>query len=560
MEIRNKTVCALFCLCGLAIAPVWATPSDEGEIASSSQSAKTKALETQVTELKQEVKSLKKQMHHGVLVHKKHTHRAKLRLGNNDEPTNVSGPELDEEPADDDYGSSNVMLQGKPLRGRDLIKLICEEKEHLPFDLDVPGQAFVSTGPYVGVPIQYSGSNLIVNSPSVNLDVQLLNIRKSIHKQLMAMGGEIFKEPYHSHLLLSGVVEGRADYFNRGGSPSTTNLNVTNVSLDAFFLGPSDWTLGFVEFSYDDNAPIRNNVFESTSYYTTSNSRVFVNKAFATVGDFSKSPFYGSFGQFYVPFGVYSSVMVSTPVTTLLTRTKARALLLGMQQQKDNGFYGSAYIFRGDSHAASVSKINNGGLNAGFKYKCPCSCGDLNGNFGAGLIANIADSGGMQIGNGFKNYEQISHRVPGYNLHGLFGIGEHIDLIGEFVGSTTAFSEKDMSFNGRGAKPWAFDTEAAYTFTILDERPSTIALSYQQTHEALSLGLPLSRISTAFTTSLLRNTLEGIEFRYDRTYAGSDTANGPTGAETVVGACTSATCKATGKSDKAIIASFDYYF
>ncbi|MBV9575294.1 MAG: LbtU family siderophore porin, partial [Gammaproteobacteria bacterium] len=316
-----------------------------------------------------------------------------------------------------------------------------------------------------------------------------------------------------------------------------------------FFMGPSDWLLGFVELTYDNGIP------SATNSYRVSNSRVFVNKAFATIGDFSESPFYSSFGQFYVPFGTYSSVMVTDPLPKLLGRTKARSILVGMQQQGDNAFYGSTYIFRGDSHAASVSKINNGGINLGYRFKQGSVAADL----GGGVIANIADSAGMQSGTHFSAYEQIAHRVPAYDLRGNIGVGESLDFIAEYVTASSRFNPNDMSFNGHGAKPWALDTEAAYSFKAWD-RPSSVGIGYAKSNQALALSIPSARYSLVFNTSVWRNTLQSLELRHDRNYAASNTANGPTGAATTPGACTSAVCSQSGKADNALTAQFDYYF
>lgn len=458
-------------------------------------------------------------------------------------------------------GTKAVKLKNEASRpvltGQQLYQLIREEREFLPFDLDVPGQAFVSTGPYIGVPLQFAGMNLVVNTPSVNNDLQLLNIRKNILTELRAMHSDLVQEPYHSHLLFSGLVEGGAGWLKRGGLPSTTDIDLSSVSIDAFMLGPSDWTLGFLELSYENTSPLFS-PYGSTpvNNYTVSNSRVFINKGFITVGDLAKSPFYGTLGRYYVPFGVYSSVMVSSPLTKTLTRTKAKSLLIGYDHQGNNALFASVYAFNGDTIPGTISRIDNGGINLGYRFMD----GLLHGRFGGGVIASIADSEGMQDGNGFRSFENIAHRVPGYNAHANIGIGEHIDLIGEYVGASTTFNSNDMSYNGHGAKPSAFDFEGAYTFTIFGDRPSAFGIGYSKSNEALSIGLPLKRYYAAVNTSIWRNTLQAIEIRHDQNYAASDSGNGPTGAAATPGACTAFACTATGKGDNAITASFDYYF
>lgn len=533
MKIRLKPIAAALCIAGL-IAPVLAQAAvTNGSDNAQANAAQMKSLQNEVAELRNEMNSLKQ------------TKKTYKKSRNTHQATHTTGT---------GNVAASDSTQSHQMSRSDFIQMFNGE-EYLPFDPDVPGKAFVSTGPYVGVPIQFAGSNLIVNSPSVNTDVQLLGIRKSIVKRLNEMGAEITKEQAHSHLLLSGVVEADAGYLNSETDRDKTSIDLSTVSLDAFFLGPSDWTLGFIELSYVASSPAED-VFVSSNNYRVANSRVFVNKAFITIGNFSQSPFYGSAGQFYVPFGTYSSVMISEPLTKILTRTKARAVLLGFQQQDPNAFYGSAYIFPGYSHTGSSGNINNGGLNLGYKF----NRGFFTGNVGGGVIATITDSGGMQLGNNFAggnspttgvSLERISHRVPGYNLRALLSFGEHIDVIAEYVGAMTRFSASDMQYQGRGAKPYAFDTEGSYSFMIMDNKPSSVGIGYSRSRQALALGIPLNRYYAVFNTSLWRNTLQSLEFRRDQEYAESDTA---------VNAGNVPAARENGLHDNAVTAQFDYYF
>lgn len=422
-----------------------------------------------------------------------------------------------------------------------------QASNYMPFDPDMPGQAFVTTGPYTGIDFQYAGSDLLINSPSVNTDAQLLSIRKKIMTQLKANMSEYHEvNPEHSHLLFSGNLEAQASYNKPEGEASTSDIDVSNVALGATIFGPSDWILGYLELDYDNGRPIES-AFSATSNYRIYNSRIYVSKAFITIGNFACSPFYGTAGQFYVPFGTYSSVMVSDPLTKLVARTKARSILLGFQQQDKNAFFGAVYGFRGDSHEGSESRINNGGINLGYRF----DAGFLHGTVGGGYIANIADSAGMQLGTGFDKFERIVHRVPGYDARAALSFGSHVDFLGEFVSAATEFNPNDMSYENHGAKPSAYDLELSYSFTIFDNKPSNVAIGYGKTSEAMAMGIPLTRKSAVFSTSLLRNTLQSLEFRHDQFYAASDVGSG---------ANNTAAPAQSGKGDNAVTAQFDYYF
>ena len=63
------------------------------------------------------------------------------------------------------------------------------------------------------------------------------------------------------------------------------------------------------------------------------------------------------------------------------------------------------------------------------------------------------------------------------------------------------------------------------TFKAFD-RPSSVGVGYQWSHDALALNLPLQRFIGVFNISIWKDTVESIEYRHDIDYAASQYANG----------------------------------
>ena len=531
-------------LLGLISAPVFAETADSQQL---------ERLEKQMAQMQQEMKVLKAQL-------REKSNRSSVSHKARQAPAvrhqEMPQPQMQELPPTPAAASENTVINAPPYT------LPKNGIRYLPVDLDTPGQSFVSTGPYLGVPIEYSGSNLVINNPNINEDVSLLKLRKNINTRLAELG--IPHPEDHAHLLLSGLIEGQASVKSGGTGADTSDIDLTSAKLDAYILGPSSWTSALMTFAYDNNTGATTGVI--TTQHRVANSRVFIDKAFITIGDFTKSPFYGSIGQMYLPFGTYSTNLVTSPLTKTLARVKDRALLLGYQGQGPDAFYTSAYLFKGDSYMPStIKKINNGGINVGYRFKRE----QYNSDFGAGVIGNIADSVGMQdtnnqplfggfgntfnscgpLGTGPCGNEQLVHRVPAYDLRGLFAIGKRWNFIAEYIRSATHFSVNNLSYNSHGAQPQALNTELAYTFTVFN-RPASIVGGYGMTKEALAIGLPAKRYSLVVNTSIWRDTLQSLELRHDIDYGTMVTSTGqgilgPTG---------------TGRSDNVITAQFDIYF
>ena len=404
----------------------------------------------------------------------------------------------------------------------------------------------VSFGPYLNIRTKFNGSELLVNTSSIRESSRLLQRRYNVQEAAKKAGKP---RPEVPHMILSGVLGGQVFQQQGYGSARSSDIDLTDAEIDTYIL-MNHWISGFMAITYDNGT--------GTTSREVDHANIKINKAFMMFGDLEQTPVYASLGQFYVPFGRYSSSMIAAPLTQKLARTKERAFLIGYKDVRPNSVYGEVYTFGSSSGFASErTTVNDAGADLGFDFKT----GDrLTGEVGVSWISNIADSSGIQDGSstsgGFAGMscstcsQAMGHRVPGFDVYGQVSFGQ-FNLVAENVMATRHFDTDVGLLSGSSsapAKPKAQNVELGYTFDAFN-RPSAFIIGYGHTSDAVMLGLPTRRYSMGFDTSIWKHTLEMIELRREYNYS--------TSAGTPV---TGDSAEQLGKSSNVITAQIYVYF
>ncbi|MBS0351184.1 MAG: LbtU family siderophore porin [Proteobacteria bacterium] len=384
----------------------------------------------------------------------------------------------------------------------------------------------VTTSPYVAMETAYDASDIWSQQSSMNEDLFLLQYRQQLEHSLEAVHHSLNNRPI---LEISGALEADAietfSTFTQTKANGDINLNTAELDFNAMV---GTWANGFMSIDYDGAPP-------ETGYRTT-NSRLYLSRGWVTIGNLDVVPVYLTAGQMYLPFGRYSSNMVTTPVTLSLARVEDRALLLGYYHE---GLYASIYTYPGDNANASDTIFHDGGFNLGYKFT---PVHDLGVNVGGGVISNLGSSQGMESTGasspqfpGFSNIfidgvnegdYPFVHTVPGGDLHTEISYGPWT-LAAEFVAALRDFAEEDLSYNGHGAAPKASHIEIARSFMIFNQG-FTGGFAYGHTWESVGLNLPQDSFTTYLRTSFWKNTIEALEFRHDNDYGTGDTSTAAT--------------------------------
>lgn len=375
----------------------------------------------------------------------------------------------------------------------------------------------VSTSPYVAQQTAYDASDIWSQQSTMNEDLFLLQYKQQLEKDLEKVNVSLSQRPI---LEISGAIEGMAlQTFNSFSSDSGNgDINLNTAELD-FNAMASKWATAFMSIEFDSAPPETGN--------RVVNSRLYLSRGFATIGNLDVAPVYFTIGQMYLPFGRYSSNMVTAPLTLSLGRVNDRAAVLGFYNR---GFYASAYVYPGIDSNATDTVFHAGGANVGYKFS---PVHDLGINVGGGVISDMTDSQG--IGNtgatspqfpGFTNTGNpefptnqypFAHTVPGADAHTEISYGPW-SLALEFLGAVRSFAPEDLTFNGGGADPKASHIELSRNF-LIQNQTYTAGVAYGRSWEAVGLNLPQQSFIGYLRTSFWKNTIEAIEFRHDQDYS-----------------------------------------
>jgi hypothetical protein len=295
---------------------------------------------------------------------------------------------------------------------------------------------------------------------------------------------------------ISGLLEVEAGYESidySGGladdqDSSDLTLATVELGIDARL---NDYITGHVLFLWeeDDTEPVD------------------LDEGYITLRPGRESLFFLTAGKMYVPFGNFSTNMVSDPLTLEIGEARETAAQFGVEAK---GFYGSVYLFNGDvDELDEDSHVDNFGANAGYAFETEAYSFDL----GFGYINNILDSDGIEGVISDEGLDSVDSYVDGFAAHAVFSSGP-FTLIGEYV---TALDDTEYVNQGQRQKAMgeiaAWNIEFGYGF-ILAGRNALVGVAWQGSDKAENF-LPEDRFMLTAGMDIFDGTSVALEYFHD---------------------------------------------
>ena len=355
----------------------------------------------------------------------------------------------------------------------------------------------VTTSAIWGVISEYDGSDLIVSYSSMNQDLMLLKHRA---KGYWRNGKNNINSP---SIQLSGALEAQAS-FEKFTDSTNSDINLSTFELDVLAeINP--WVSALASINYNDSA--------TAELDRTKHSSLYLKRAFITLGKLKKSKLYSTVGQLYMPFGRYSSLMLTSPIVVSMGRTTGRGAILGYYgiDTNNNGLNGSIYLMQAKtSTSKNINKLNDFGLNANWTH----NYSDTNNiQIGSSWTHNLADSDHIRVVlNDADALHKLNKSLSGINFYTIIGIKDW-RLGAEYTSALNNLIADSVDYDRFSSIHLEIDK--AFGSTAI---PSNLFLSYDQSWNAQSIQLPKNSWSVGAYSHLWKNTLQALEFRHNNNY------------------------------------------
>jgi hypothetical protein len=376
----------------------------------------------------------------------------------------------------------------------------------------------VTTSPFMGIRSAYDASDLLHMEPSINQAQVLIKQHRDFNHAVAAEGFAYYRPVVE----LSGGIEGQVFSIGGWGRDQQTAhgfaIDTAELNINALV---GSWANAYFSIDYD-TTPVALGSRDPRG-------DLFIKRGFVTIGNLDVSPLYFAVGERFVPFGRFSSAILSTPLTMSLGRIRSTVATFGFLT---DSFFAAVSGYGGSQTSYGNPFVKQWAADAGFEHNFTDKDSiDLR----VGAVTNIADAEGMQnTGAGVYAYPSFSgfgqplttftptignylaYNIPGIDINGSFTAGNW-NVLGEFTGAAKDFSPQDMTFNCGRARPQAMHAEVDYDF-LIGSKPSVLGVAYGRTWESFALNLPRTSYIAVFNISIWQDTVESIEYRHDINY------------------------------------------